>query len=385
MNAQRGAAALPITLMLAFALLLAVGFANRSMLFEVRTSINQMHAAQAQEAAQAGLEWALAQLNRTMPLDDACEPTDAGTARAPWRERVTLGPVQASCVASDRGWSCHCPTSGEPRPVEDATNVAFTLRLTPDALVREQLHVTAIGHSGHRGPSSRLQIQVGLLPGLDTLPAAALTVRGQARFEGGPLVVSHTDPSAGGLTVQAGGAIEGASISLASTPGTPTGASALSGDAALAGLSAQALHASLFRMDRSSWRTQPSVQLLNCASACDAALVEAVAHQGRSLFVLDGGFRLDAATTLGSAEHPVLLVVDGPVELHARTVIHGLVYARHSRWVDDAGAIIHGAVIAENDLHAQGLTQIHHDAAVLRALQQHTGTYAPIAGSWRDL
>ncbi|MBX3618787.1 MAG: hypothetical protein KF891_02170 [Rhizobacter sp.] len=383
MKAQRGAAALPITLMLAVALLLAVGFANRSMVFEVRTAINQMHAAQAHEAAQAGLAWALAQLNRVTPMDDDCHPAPGRTAPT-WREQAALATVEARCVASGDGWSCHCPASGGTLPAR-VDGTGFTVRVAPDAARPGQLQVTANGHSIDDGPTTRLQMRVGLLPGLDTVPAAALTVKGTASFDSGLLVVRHTDPSSGGLTVQAGGAIEGPALSLVSTPGTPPGASALSGDIALAGLSPASLHASLFRMDRSSWRAQPSVRALDCASACDATLAEAVERQGHRLLVLDGGLRLDAATRVGTAERPVLLVVDGPVELHARTVIHGLVYTRHSHWADDAGATVEGAVVAENDLQAQGYTQIRHDAAVLRLLQQHTGTYAPVAGSWRDL
>ena len=57
LTSQRGAATLAITLMLAFVVLLSVAFANRSMLFEAKTSANQYHAAQAYEAAEAGLDW----------------------------------------------------------------------------------------------------------------------------------------------------------------------------------------------------------------------------------------------------------------------------------------------------------------------------------------
>ena len=63
MNAQtqRGASTVAITLLLSFVIVLGVSFANRSMLFEVRTSANHYRAAQAHEAAEAGIDWALAQ------------------------------------------------------------------------------------------------------------------------------------------------------------------------------------------------------------------------------------------------------------------------------------------------------------------------------------
>lgn len=381
MTAERGAAALPVTLMLAFTVLLAVAFANRSVLLQVRSSVHQLASAQAHEAAQAGLAWTLAQLNQSAAIGEDCRASQAASA-TPWHEQARLGALQASCVAEGTGWSCHCPRSGEPRAIEHAAAPAFRVQLTADPAQPDRWQLVATGQDSRAGRTLQLRIAVGRLPGLDTLPAAALAVRGHASFAG-DFTLTHTDAASGGVTLHAGGQVQGSSLRAIGTPGTPPRASIVGHDAALAGLTAPGLHASVFRMDRMRWREQPGVATLDCHSACDAALSEAVRQHTR--IALDGGLRLATPLSVGSPQRPVVLVVDGPVELHAAATIHGLVYARHADWADHGGATVRGAVIAENDLRAHGPTTLHHDAAVLQALRQHGGTYAPVAGSWRDL
>ncbi|MBL0730496.1 hypothetical protein [Piscinibacter sp. HJYY11] len=381
MNTQRGAAALPITLMLAFAVLLAVAFSNRSVLLQVRSSVHQLHTAQAHEAAQAGLAWTLAQLNRPIPVGDDCRAS-AQSSASPWHELARLGPLQASCVADGQGWACHCPRSGEPRALVSAAAPAFHIQLTADATQPERWHLVSTGRGQEAGRTITLRQNLGRLPALDTLPAAALAVRGHASFSG-EFTLTHTDASSGGVTLHAGGSVHGPALRVISAPGTPSRASMLSNDADLAGLTAQGLHASVFRMNTAQWREQPAAARVSCHSPCDATLAEAARHH--TLIVLDGGLRLGTPLTLGSTQRPVVLVADGAVDLHAAATVHGLVYSRHPQWTDSVGSTVHGAVIVENDLQAHGNTTVHHNAAVLRALQQRSGTYAPVAGSWRDL
>lgn len=369
---QCGAATVAITLMLAFVVLLTVTFANRSVLFEAKTSANQYRAAQAHEAAEAGLDWALAQLNNPRPIGDDCQASSAATALQ-FRERA-ISAMQAVCTERDGGWSCRCPTSGEPDA--GSATLSFTVRGTEGAQPG-LLQLNSTGRS--RNASAHVHALVGRLPGLDTLPAAALTVRGSVTAA---FAVHHVEPASGGLTVHSGGAIDTQALRLVSTPGTPAAASVASNDAALAQLTPQGLFASVFRMDKATWRAQPVVRELACESACDGALSQAAATE--SLLWLRGGLRLTTPVVLGTPQRPVLLVVDGPVELHASAVIHGVIYSTQTSWADTAGAAIHGAVIVEGDLHASGSTQIHHDSSVLQALHERSGSYARLPGGWRD-
>ncbi|GAB4563665.1 MAG: hypothetical protein Tsb007_31840 [Rhizobacter sp.] len=371
---QRGASTIAVTLLLSFVALLSVVFANRSVLLDAKTSVNQYRAAQAREAAEAGLAWALAQMNNSTPIGDDCRPS-GNASDSPFRER-SVAAMRASCTARGGEWSCSCGASSQP---SDDASQTFSIQFAETGTAGV-MQLNARGAAG--GSLSQLQVHLGRLPGLDSLPAAALTVRGPATFGTGTFGVHHTDPASGGLTLHSGAPLASWPSYLRSTPGTPASASVLADDAALAALAPQGLFTSLFRMDKSHWRTQPMVHELDCSNACDGALAEAATrHQ---LLWLRGGLRLDTPVSLGTSQRPVLLVVDGPIELNGSAVIHGLVYATHASWVDTAGAAIHGAVVLEDALQASGNTQIHHHLAVLQALHQHTGSYARLANSWRD-
>jgi len=373
-SSQRGASTIAVTLLLSFVALLSVAFAHRSVLFDAKTSVNHYRSAQAREASEAGLAWALAQLNNGTPIGDDCRPSTT-PGDLPFRER-SVANMRASCTERDGDWSCRCRTSNEPA---DDASLSFNIQLA-ETEVPGVLQLNARGTA--IGSRSQLQVRLGRLPGLDSLPAAALTVRGSASFGSGAFGVHHTDPASGGLTLHSGAALPGLPLHLSSTPGTPASASVLANDPALAALTPQGLFASLFRMDKTSWRTQPMVHELDCSQACDGVLAEAATrHQ---LLWLRGGLQLDTPLTLGTPQRPVLLVVDGPVRLQVGAIIHGLVYGTHASWVDTAGAAIHGAVVLEDTLQASGNTQIHHHLAVLQALHQHTGSYARVANSWRD-
>lgn len=378
----RGVAALPVTLMLSFIALLAVAYSQRGVLFEVQSARNLARATQAREAAEAGLAWAVARLNRPEPLDEDCHLSESPMA-GPWAARAAAGALQASCVSEGSGWSCHCPATGEARGVDTAASPSFSVALVPVAGEPQRWQLSVTGHSGQGGPAAQLRQHLGRLPALDSLPAAALTVRGGVRFSSGPVHVQHTDAGGSGLTVHAGGSIDGASLVATSTPGTPSAASLLGDDASLAALPEQALHASFFRLDEAAWRAQPGVMELDCTSACDAALREATRHH--ALVHLRGGLRLSTPITLGTPERPVLLKAEGPVELRGGAVIHGLVYTRGAQWTDTAGGTVRGAVVAEGDLQIDGPTHIRHDRSVLLALRARAGTFAPLLGSWRDL
>ena len=131
--------------------------AHRSLLVEQRSTSHQVRAAQAFEAAEAGLEWAIAQLNRPQPIDDRCLPTDRPDDRSfrerfvptesssealmptTWRDGVRDIALAPTCVRSDGAWQCSCPSNGLPSltvAAADSTaapafSVQFTAGPTP--------------------------------------------------------------------------------------------------------------------------------------------------------------------------------------------------------------------------------------------------------------
>ncbi len=414
---QRGAAALGVVLLLLAALALAVGMAHRNLLFEQRSSANQLRSTRAFEAAEAGLAWAQAQLNRSGAIGADCEAASAAPGDTDFRTRYLAfdaatgrfaprsfatpdGPraLQAACVATDTGWSCRCPADAAP-VLDEATGAApqpaFFVRF--DALPRAgMVQVVAtgcdqLGAACRPGPtgahpgaaSAQVQATLALLPALATLPPAALTAGGTIDA-GGALELVNQDASTEGLTARAGGAIALPLAQLVTLPGRSVGDSLSANAPALSGLQAERLLTRLLGIDRARWRALPGVRNVDCSAECAARLA---ASDPRTLVWITGDLALDGPITVGSAERPMLLVVEGQLRLQGAVSIHGVVVTLDANWdtsSNGGGARVEGAVVALGDVRGSGSLAIERDAALLDRLHREVGHFARVAGSWRD-
>jgi hypothetical protein len=420
MHHQRGVAALAVTLLLFFAMCLVTAYANRGLLFEQRAAANQYRAAQAFEAAEAGIDWAIAQLNQPQRIDGQCLPsadaTDTsfrerfvqsqpGTGRlepVSWMSGATPIALQPACVRGAAGWSCSCPSSGLPSiEAADASDglphPAFAVQFSAEAqpgLIR----ITSTGCSSADGPchpgsagrpdaSARLQVVLGLLPGLRVVPSAALTVKGSVDVGAAALGVHNPDVASGGITVRAGGSLIGSALRLSTAPGGAAGASVSAQDAALAAIDTNHLFTAHFGVDLASWNTHSAVQAIDCRSECAVRVAAAIDGVATNRMVsIPSDARIDGPVTLGSPAQPVVLVVDGTLTLSGDVTLYGLVYATDIRWDDSSGpqAQVRGALISASSYRGNGAPDLHYDAAVLHALQLQTGSYVRVPGSWRD-
>ena len=91
-RSQRGSAAPIVALVLLVGMTLIVFFANRTIVFEQRTSANQYRSTKALAAAEAGVEWAIANFNAPVNLGTSC--TTAGGTKT-FRENY-LNPAAVS-------------------------------------------------------------------------------------------------------------------------------------------------------------------------------------------------------------------------------------------------------------------------------------------------
>jgi Tfp pilus assembly protein PilX len=411
---QRGAATLALTVALFLALLLTLVYVNRNLVFEQRSATNLMHSTQAFEAAEAGLAWAGAQLNNPTRIDTACQPA-AGALATSFRERLlrtdatsgaitvatwdnagTATPLQAACVRSADGWSCSCPAAGPASPVpQQGLNHAPAFRLQFVALPQPGLlRVAATGCTSLAGDcalasttadaTARVTVDLALWPVLKAAPAAALTARGSIATAAAT-VLRNADVASGGIAAHAGGTLGPAQIE--GPLGSPAAAAALAGDTALAAQTADELFASTFGMPRAVWAAQAMVKTLRCEGDCGEALASLINDGGATTIVhAPGPLRLAGPLTLGTALRPVLIVVDGELQLQGHVVVHGLLYSAAMRW-DDAGganAQLHGAAITEGNFSGNAAPQITRDAAVIARLQQQGGSFVRVGGSWRD-
>lgn len=419
----RGAATLVVVLMLLIVAALAAAYASRNIVFEQRTAANQARATQAFEAAEAGLEWALAMLHAGR-VDAACTPLadpdvrgetfrdrrlaiDPATGRVAARLRSDGQPRQAACVADGSAWRCSCPDDAAPAlaaPGGDGPAPAFVVRLHDDAahppgVVRVEstgcarLDGAAVCPTASDPGDGRatVSVLVALKGALANAPAAAVTVRSDLDVGHLVLRAANRDAASGGVTLHVGGTLAGTPLALHGPAGAPPESTVADepDGGPLARLDADRLFTSIVGMGRDTYRAQPATVVVDCAADCSARTLQHVArlHPGTMLWV-DGTLRLDADVTLGTPEAPVVLVVDGDVEVADADVrIHGLVVVTGSSWAtSSATTTVHGALVGQGDLAftGTGTSTVDHDPDVLARLRLTQGSFARVPGSWRD-
>jgi hypothetical protein len=412
---QRGAAALVVTTLLFFVMVLVTLFVNRNLVFEQRASANQYRATQAFEAAEAGAEWALAQLNNAQRIGPDCLPTadssatsfrsrtlnQSSAAFAPrtWNNAGVATALQPTCVRSAAGWNCNCPTNGAPvvsAPEGDGPFPAFSVQFAagdkPGTLRVSATGCTSLagvclpGSSSNVDATARIDLTVGLLAGLRTPPAAALTTRGNIDADGAAFGAHNADPATG-LALHAGTGIAASNARLTTAAGAPLASAQQSHDAGLAALSTDRLFASYFGLDKRRWKAQPAVQHVVCGSDCGAAITAAAdSTNGSTLLWVEGDLTLDGPVTIGSALHPVVLVVDGAARIRGAVAFHGFLYSGALSWNDTAlpGALLRGAALSETDYTGNGAPDLVYDNSVLATLKTRSGSFTRINGGWRD-
>lgn len=347
---QHGGAVLIVTLMLFFAMALAAFAVNRHLVFEQRSAANQARATQAFEAAEAGLEWAQAQLNSAQRIGADCLPS-ADPAALTFRERhlgidgatgaITAAALNPSCVRGAGGWSCSCPASGPaglsaPTGTEPAP--AFSLQFQPTS----RIGTVRVGASGCTSLAGACQ------PGSATSADAT----------------AHTE------------------VALALFAGLRTPPSTAMTTRAAASQTADQFFAATFGVDKATWQRQPVVARLRCDVDCGPVIHDAIAAGGTLIWV-DGDLTLTAPVTLGSTARPVVIVASGAARLEGSVTIVGAVYAA-SIAVSSATAIVQGAVLDEGAYAGPAAPDFRFDSAVLTALTHHTGSFVRVSGSWRD-
>jgi hypothetical protein len=413
---EHGAASLVVTLALCAVLLLATLYANRGLMLEARMSAHQSHATVAFEAAEAGIEWAIAHLNDPRPIDAACHggagattsfrerhvsmtPTPQGFAARTWNQAGVPVPLQAACVRADAGWTCHCPsdtaaTLSEPSgtALAPAFRVQFEAGGQPGVL-----HVVSTGCTRLAGAcqpgagpaaeaTARVQVSLTLLPALASAPAAALTARGTIATPAA-IGLINPDPRSGGIAAHAGGVIDAAQARI-ELPAGSSSANALAGlDSHLARVDGAVLFVSLFGLSKDTWRRQSVVQRLTCVGVCDRELAQAIAAvAGPAQIWVDGDLSLDGPLALGSAERPVVIVATGEARLRGAVQLHGVLHANGMAW-DQASAPAawaRGALVSEDGYTGDAAPDLVYDTAVLDTLRTSAGSFTRVPGSWRD-
>lgn len=371
---QRGAASLIVVMVLFFIMALAGAYSSRNLIFEQRTSANQYRSTQAIEAAEAGVEWALAMLNGGR-IGTNCLEAGAAANATSFRQRylnvladgrlrpvadplaaapvapAPPAPLTAGCVFNGSNWVCSCPNEGPPvlaAPTGAGPFPAFRVRfsvydpmvpdvnapiITKPGLVSIEVNgctrLDGAGQSCLEFPGSpsdqegraTVSVMTALKSALPSLPSAALTVRDDVA---GVLQVVNTDPETGGLTIQAGGMINTTNLSLLSVPGS-AGVSFIIGDeqlkvgtptslrTAVPPLNPNRVFNWVFGTLPESYRLQPAAVAFDCpATGCRLTLANEVADNPGRVIWINGNLVLESDGDIGSLPDPANPAAAGP-------------------------------------------------------------------------
>lgn len=412
---QRGAASLIVVMVLFFVIVLTAAYTNRNLIFEAHTSINQYRSTQALEAAEAGLEWAVALLNGGR-IDDSC--VEAGSPGDPsFRQRYLVvnattgvltaamqptsgGALTPTCVADGNSWRCHCPSDSGPSlaaPSGVGVAPAFRIRfVAASATLPGVIRVDANGctklddsclqfpATGSEGEGrAGLSALVALKPALTAVPSAAVTVLGNVTGNGA-LAAYNTEPDRGGVTIQSGGTVNLAGKVLRSIPSTPGPDSVAASDFTLSSLSAtpDRVFASVFGVWPETYRLQPAALRVDCGGGCRAALANAAAANPDRVLWVNGNLTLESDGDIGSVADPVTIVVAGRVDVTAAAArIFGFVHARGG-WT--GAGFVRGALFSEAALSDTAVPTVVYDGPMLETLRRRSGSFVRLPGGWRD-
>ncbi|MEO6278119.1 PilX N-terminal domain-containing pilus assembly protein [Roseateles sp.] len=417
---QRGAATLVVVMVLFLVMALLAAYANRSLLFEQRIASSYFRASVAQEVAEAGVEWTLAQLNGTA-IDAACKPVDTGGQRFADRyllintadRRISPADTTLDCArdTANEGWSCRCPATSAAHTAQTAVagsdlvpsfniglqsgNRGGTLTLkalgcTDSVADQCDSAINMVAISKNQLARTNLTVKIGLVGAVRSPPAAPLVVRGDIASTGAGLGLHNGDPrSAGQLAVMGGswtGKVDGR---LESVPGTATGQVVIETDTTLAdtSLTAEGVFKMFMGTNLARYRKHPALRTVTCASDCATALETAYTAGQRILWV-QGNLRIASSKVLGSVSDPVLIVANGDVTLAGPLQINGMLVATGAlAWSNDSAmpSVVNGMVLVGGGMATSGRMDVIYQQAVADQMRNRLGSYVRIPGGWIDI
>lgn len=408
-----GAGTLAMVMTLLLIAHLSLLYSHRALLVEQRASASQIRAVRAQEAAQAGLDWAISRLNDPRSVDTQCLPTPQSpdtapaTVRGRWEHSLALATAGAAatwrpaCVQMDTApdWQCQCPDSGGgagqlPMPAATTDVSAFAVAL--QAGPRTGLWTLTAEGCSHPGPDCaddtapepdgryRASTVLAAFGQVVQPPLAALTSVGAVVLSDGASV-RNADTTSGGVTVHSGGAVTlQTPAKVFGPPGQPTAAGIVAHDPPLSA-GADTLWRRLFGLEAAALRALPTWQTVACAGGCTGSDLDSAWRLGARALWLDGDLAL-AQGRWGSADTPLLLVVRGTLRIGADVAVHGLVVADRVdiRTPASPRSLLRGALVSLDTTALGGAVDLVRDAAVLARTTGLGSVLAPVPGSWFD-
>lgn len=419
---QRGAATLLVTMVLLFSTSIVMLYLNRSILFEQKTSANQMRSTMALEMAEAGMEWATGMLNTPQDINAACDllsttnisfrrkyvQTKWGAATNPTTDVMPATITYPGCKINGNTRTCNCPavpSSGSATAVLGTAvlpgfTAAFSATSDPEAVriivtgCTAQAGACTPASAGSSDATATISAILKLRPLLRAAPASPLSC-GTTCAIGGSFNLTNQDVATGGILANAGTSITG-NIAGPSIPGQPAANALVGNDASLSAISSadptcsnSSMFSVYFGSTIEKYAASPmtkSIPLCSPANTC-GGLVDAAYNDGwRSFYFPDGFARNSSSGSLGTASDPVTIVTPGSFDVNGNIDIYGMVFSNSSALnnLGTGGSTIRGALITCAGFTSNGNGTLQYDAVVLKGVRRSTGSMVRVPGSWTD-
>ncbi len=433
---QRGAAALAVSMLLLFASSVIVFYMNRGLVFEQKTSANQLRSTAAFEVAEAGIEWATGMFNRPYDIDANCALL--ATTNVSFRRRyietgypsntnvaVTTNTFPG-CKINGTTLNCRCPTPGGSEQVANpgtALESSFTLSFapvnnpatgvadptavrvtstgcTPQAGMCKPLTAGSASTTGNSDATATVSVILKLNPALRAAPSAALTC-GTSCAVGGSYDIFNYEVASNGYLVNAGTTItQGNGTNYGTIPGQPVQNAIIPNDPSLAALSSSdptcsnsSMFNAYFGSTLAAYAAAPDVKTIpGCdqANACGTLMAAAMADGWKSFYFPDGFALNNSApfSVLGApiAGQGVNLVSPGAININGNITINGLLFSNSANFNDlgTGTSNINGAIISCAGYSNNGSGTLSYNSAALGGTGLRPGVMVRVPGSWRD-
>lgn len=221
-------------------------------------------------------------------------------------------------------------------------------------------------------------------PVVNAPPNAPLVARGSVAIPSSPDVINNIGPE----VVRSGGGYTDNSATTLISNGVDVSALApappfvVSNDTILLAMTTDAYFESFFSASKTV--VQASAQTLTCGGLCLKADLHTALASNNVVWVNDDVTLLN--DTFGSAANPVIIIVNGNLEIRGGATVYGLVYVTALTWdANGAGnANINGTAIAEGNFATNGNITITYDPTVMNNLNNIVTGVGKVSGTWSD-
>ncbi len=367
---QRGMITLFVAAVLLVMITLVTLFTARTTLMDQKITANDYRMRQASEAAQAGLEYAIAAINQVravdLDLDSDGELDDVAT-------------LQATVFSGSPGTL----DNGATYQVDSITDITPAGGI---AGVFDQIRVVATGWCDDRSISRTVTQVIKYKPFLMAAPDAGLAARNDVVLSGGVSVKNEET----NITVRSGGTLgtNGGSGEVcnaindctktanASDPTVQNYYGVFPEDPYFSSIAQADFFSTFFGMSLEDAKASASKTFEGDLKGSEL-LAYLTANPDTSVVYVDG----DYTQTSGVIDAGIILIVNGDAQLNGKA-FSGLIYATGG--FDAGNATITGAVIAESDYAIKGTVDIIYDSSKFGNPALTPGGRVRLPGTWRD-